>query len=78
MNDSLEILGLYQREWNFRTLLHVPLNGKELIVTAKSMQKMGMYVVLEIYVSVEALNADLLGLGVFLVRILRIYHYCNF
>lgn len=26
---------------------------------------MGMYVVLEIYISVEALNADLLGLGVF-------------
>lgn len=26
---------------------------------------MGIYVVLEIYISVEALNADLLGLGFF-------------
>ena len=26
---------------------------------------MGIYVVLEIYISVEALNADLLGLGLF-------------
>lgn len=33
---------------------------------------MGIYVVLEIYISVEALNADLLGLGFFLVPILRI------
>ena len=37
MNDSLEILGLSKRTELQNTLLHVtPLNGKELIVTAKS------------------------------------------
>ena len=37
MNDSLEILGLSRRKGLQNTLLHVtPLNGKELIVTAKS------------------------------------------
>ena len=37
VNDSLEILGLSRRKGLQNTLLHVtPLNGKELIVTAKS------------------------------------------
>lgn len=38
--------------------------------------QMGMYVVLEIYISVEALNADLLGLGFFGSHIENLNDHC--
>lgn len=60
------------------TLLHVtPLNGKELIVTAKSDANGYVCRIRNLHFS-WSIKCRFARFGGFLVRILRIYHYCNF